>query len=479
MSETTVAPAVEVSGLTFSYPAALAGGDDAPVLDGVSLQVPEGAFALLGGGTGSGKTTLLRLLKPEVSPAGVRSGSVRLFGRDANALSTAESASLVGYVFQSPDNQIVCDTVWHELAFGLENLGTDEREMRLRIAETCQFLGIEPWFRKHTHELSGGQRQMLALASVLAMRPRLLLLDEPTSQLDPLAEKDFLALLFRINRELGVTVIVATHRPEPMVPYATCAFMLQDGRVSEESLAKVGESPASAAAPTLPAAPALDAKRALSLDDVWFRYSRNDDWVLRGCDLAVRAGEVRALMGGNGSGKSTLLMLAAGVDRPRRGRVSRPLAQAQALLPQSPRALLACETVEEELSEWVPKGEGQAPVETALERLGLADARLRHPFDLSIGQQQLLALEKLLITHPQLLLLDEPTKGLDAKARASVIQRVHEAALGGVTVVVATHDVGFVREACHSVSLLFDGQMVLTSAVDEFLARSWIYGSRR
>ena len=211
MTQKPAIPALEVADLAFAYP-----GCDRPVLDHASFTVAEGDFALLTGATGSGKSTLLRLCKPEISPAGERSGAVRVFGSDAVSLGPVESARAVGFVFQSPDNQIVCDSVWHEMAFGLENLGVPEPEMRRRVAETCNFFGIEPWFRAQTAELSGGQRQLLALAATLAMRPRLLLLDEPTSMLDPIAEKNFLSLLFRANRELGITVVVATHEPRPM-----------------------------------------------------------------------------------------------------------------------------------------------------------------------------------------------------------------------------------------------------------------------
>ncbi|MCI1879724.1 MAG: energy-coupling factor ABC transporter ATP-binding protein, partial [Olsenella sp.] len=216
--------ALEYADVSFTYPATDTEPSPSPVLEHVSLAVPEGAFALITGSTGSGKSTLLRLAKPEVAPTGTLGGNVLAFGRDVRTLSSVESAQTVGLVFQSPDSQIVCDTVWHEMAFGLENLGTPVPEMRRRVAETCMFFGMEPWFRRQTANLSGGQRQMLALAATLAMRPRLLLLDEPTSMLDPVAEKDFLAMLFRANRELGVTVVVATHAPEPMRDVATCAF---------------------------------------------------------------------------------------------------------------------------------------------------------------------------------------------------------------------------------------------------------------
>ena len=460
--------ALEFDSVSFSY-----AGATSPVLLDVSFAVPEGAFALLIGATGSGKSTLLRLAKPEIAPAGRLGGSVRVFGTDPRELGAQASARAVGYVFQSPDAQIVCDTVWHELAFGLENLGVPEPEMRRRVAETCNFLGVEPWFRARTTELSGGQRQVLALASALAMRPRLLLLDEPTSMLDPLAEKNFLSLLFRANRELGATVVVATHAPWSMVDYATCAFALEGGSVRVAPLSEVvAESPLE-----VPAAPVRSIKKdALLADDVWYRYDRDARWVLRELDLAVGEGEIRALVGSNGCGKSTLLSALAGVVRPARGRVRNGLASSQALLPQAPKALLSCETVADELKAWSRAGGyGRAEVDAALARLGLEDAADRHPYDLSGGQQQLLALEKLLLARPRLLLLDEPTKGLDRAERERVARRLAEARDDGATVLLATHDMGFVRAVADRVSLMFDGGITCTEPTDEYFANSWLW----
>ena len=460
--------ALEFDSVSFSY-----AGATSPVLLDVSFAVPEGAFALLIGATGSGKSTLLRLAKPEIAPAGRLGGSVRVFGTDPRELGAQASARAVGYVFQSPDAQIVCDTVWHELAFGLENLGVPEPEMRRRVAETCNFLGVEPWFRARTTELSGGQRQVLALASALAMRPRLLLLDEPTSMLDPLAEKNFLSLLFRANRELGATVVVATHAPWSMVDYATCAFALEGGSVRVAPLSEVVAEPPL----EVPAAPVRSIKKdALLVDDVWYRYDRDARWVLRELDLAVGEGEIRALVGSNGCGKSTLLSALAGVVRPARGRVRNGLASSQALLPQAPKALLSCETVADELKAWSRAGGyGRAEVDAALARLGLEDAADRHPYDLSGGQQQLLALEKLLLARPRLLLLDEPTKGLDRAERERVARRLAEARDDGATVLLATHDMGFVRAVADRVSLMFDGGITCTEPTDEYFANSWLW----
>ena len=475
-------PALELRGVSFSY--ARAEGDpgaaaSAPlVLDHADLSVPAGAFALLVGGTGSGKTTLLRLCKPEIRPEGELSGTVRVLGRDVRGLAPRESAGLVGYVFQSPDSQIVCDSVWHELAFGLENLGVPQDQMRRRVAETCYFFGMEPWFHRRCASLSGGQRQLLALASVLCMRPRLLLLDEPTSMLDPVAEKSFLSLLFRVNRELGCTVVVATHNPGPMLDFASMAFAMEGGRphqVPLESLAGTPDLLAQADA-TIAPAPTADAPRVVRASGAWLRYEREAPWVLRGCDLELHRGEVRALVGGNGSGKSTLIMAVAGMLRLQRGRVANELAGSQALLPQQPKALLSQPSASEELMEWSSGGgdtHGQM-LELAAS-FGLADALDRHPYDLSGGQQQLLALAKLLLTRPRLLLLDEPTKGLDNAARALVARHVRQAAARGATVLLSTHDAAFARAVADTCSLLFDGQVALTQPAARFFAESWVW----
>ena len=460
--------ALEFDAVGFGY-----AGGGARVLDGVGFSVPEGAFALLCGATGSGKSTLLRLAKPEIRPAGELAGTVRVFGEDVAGLSPVASARTVGYVFQSPDAQIVCDTVWHEMAFGLENLGVPEAEMRRRVAETCNFFGMEPWFRAQTAELSGGQRQTLALAATLAMRPRLLLLDEPTSMLDPIAEKAFLGLLFRANRELGITVVVATHAPQAMAEYATCAFVVGGGEVREAPVAEIVVRRGIAVDKGAAASPASEA---VCVHEAWFRHGRDGDWVLRGLDLQLVQGEVRALVGGNGCGKTTLLSVLAGVAKPQKGRVKNALASSQALLPQSPKAILACETVREELSEWARgAGYGAAEVDAALAELGLADAADRHPYDLSGGQQQLLALKKLIICRPRLLLLDEPTKGLDAAARECVARAVAAARAAGATVLLATHDMAFVEAVADSVSLMFDGAVTCTQPTAEFFADSWLY----
>ena len=453
--------------VTFRYP-----GSHGDVLSGVSMAVPAGAFALLVGGTGSGKSTLLSLAKPQIAPAGDRAGQVRVFGRPVDDLDGA-AACEVGYVFQDPDNQIVCDSVWHEMAFGLENLGTPQGEMRRRVAEASYFFGMGPWFHSDTDALSGGRKQLLALASTLVMQPRVLLLDEPTAQLDPIAARNFLHALFRVNRELGCTVVVATHEPELMADYATCAFELVDGAV--RPVEDLGRFKCEAALAERGALCDANAPAAVSARGAWFRYGRDDDWVLRGLDLEVRQGEVHALVGGNGCGKSTLLALIAGTRRAQRGEV-RSAISAKAMLPQDPKALFAEERVDEELMEWAHIGGYRADEDQAMMgELGLADRAGLHPYDLSGGQRQMLALGKLLLVHPRLLLLDEPTKGLDRAAREHVAGMIEAARRDGVTVIVSTHDLAFVRRVADRVSLMFDGELACTEPVGEFFRNNLFY----
>ena len=468
--------ALRARGFCFAYTAAggAAGSPgDAPLLGPLDWEVPAGSFVLLTGATGSGKTTLLRSFVPALAPAGERSGELEVAGRPAGKLDPREAATLVGYVSQNPDTQAVCDSVWHELAFGLENLGVPQADMRRRVAEVAHFFGIEPWFHRQTAELSGGQRQVLALAATLALCPQVLLLDEPTAQLDPVAEKNFLHALFRVNRELGLTVAVATHAPEAMADYATAAVELAGGRL-------VAREPEVFVARPLELGPsrqgASDAPVAVRLRDAYVRYGRADGWVLRGCDLSVRRGSVHALVGGNASGKSTLLRTVAGVLSAERGRVENGLVRSQALLPQDPKALFVCDTVAEELREWQPScGYADADVAEVVARLGLAGSEGTNPLDLSGGQQQLLALAKLLLTRPSLLLLDEPTKGLDAPSCVALARAVMREVDRGVTVLVATHDLAFCALLADEVTLLFDGQDACTQPAGEFFAHNLFY----
>ena len=465
---------VEMDSFSFAYP-----GSE-PVFSDVSLSVEEGEFCLLVGATGSGKTTLLRALKPELAPVGDISGSIRICGfqtvsdgRRTNDMSQRESASSVGFVMQDPAAQIVCDTVWHELAFGLENLGVDQDVMRRRIAEVAHFFGIGPWVRQTTETLSGGQKQLVNLAAVLALRPRVLLLDEPTAQLDPHAVKQFLFMLSRVNRQLGVTVIMATHSPEDAAGFATRSITV--GPAGEVGLRSCAWERIAAEREVAQRAAAA-ASVALSCDDVRFRYRRESEWVLRGVDLRVACGTVHAIVGGNGCGKSTLLRAMAGILKPQRGRLDNALRGSQAMLPQDPKALFVCDTVAEELAEWrVRCGYSAADEQRILRRFGLTGTEERHPYDLSGGQQQKLALAKLLLCRPKLLLLDEPTKGLDPVSCAEVSRILRTIAGDGCTVVFVTHDLDFAFVTADMVSMLFDGETACTEPVQQFFEGNLVY----
>lgn len=527
-------PAIEVRGLRFAYP-----GAEAPVLDGLDWSVPQGAFALLVGGTGSGKSTLLSLLKPEIAPTGVCSGELRVLGESVADMDVRASAERVGYVFQDPENQIVCETVWHEMAFGLENLGMSRDEMRRRVAETSYFFGLEDWLHRDTDTLSGGRKQLLSLAAVLALRPRVLLLDEPTSQLDPVAEKNFLHALFRVNRELGCTVVVATHQPRPMLEYATCAYRIEGGRVREvadmaslgrrepllsdgmpgwgavrcakngvfcrregnlgsmesseggsvaKNTPKMDKSSGFVAQTSLENGPEdssrVDGSRILqkmhggsatTLSEGWFRYDRVGGWVLRGLDMAFSAGAVHAIVGGNGCGKSTLLSVLAKTAKLQRGRMVRGAGSA-ALLPQNPKALLVAETVRDELMEWASTcGYDEAAARELAARLGLDGLEARHPYDLSGGQRQLLALTKLLLIGPELLLLDEPTKGLDLASRRIIARALRDHAQAGGAVIMATHDLDFAEQVSDDIAMMFDGEIACMEPPADFFADNVFY----
>ncbi len=462
--------AIESSDLGFSYP------DGTQVLEAVDWTVEEGAFQLLVGATGSGKTTLLRQAVPAIAPVGERMGRLRVFGVDPAARPPREAAQTAGYVFQDPASHIVCDTVERELAFGLQNLGVDPSLMRRRLAEVAHFFGIEPWLHRPTAELSGGQQQVLALAACLALRPRIVLLDEPTAQLDPVAGKNFLHGLFRVNRELGVTVVVATHAPAAMADYATDAVALEGGSLARVPLDAFRPRPLADAGGHAAAPAGAGAGLAVDVRDAWVRFDKASPWVLRGLDAVVPSGSHTALLGGNGSGKTTLLKAIAQVMRPERGFVKNALAKGQAFLPQDPRLLFMCDSAIEELQEWQRAcGYGDDDVDAMLKRCGLESRVAVHPYDLSGGERQKLALAKLLLTKPSLLLLDEPTKGLDGASKAEVAGLIEEARAAGATVVCATHDLAFARLCATRVALLFDGRLAAVEVPEAFFRDNMFY----
>ncbi|MCL2324810.1 MAG: ATP-binding cassette domain-containing protein [Actinomycetia bacterium] len=506
---------LELADLSFSYPDARA-----PALAGLDLRIDAGEFIVLCGASGSGKTTLLRQLKPALAPAGKRSGQLSLGGRPLDE----SPADEVGFILQDPESQIVTDQVWRELAFGLENLGLPTREIRLRTSEMASFFGIGEWFERPVDALSGGQKQLLNLAAIMAMRPALLLADEPTSQLDPIAAADFLGALRRTCDETGTTIIISEQRLEEVLPLASRVLVLEGGRlIADAPPAHIGAellrtgSPLFAALPapirlfhaleketaSAPitvregrgylqkklaarsgvlgvSAPAAEADTPpaplLTLHEVYFRYERSALDVLRGMDLEVRPNELCAIMGGNAAGKTTLLGVVAGLLKPWRGRVRQgaggavALRQgaggAVALLPQDPRLLFTRSTVREELE---ANSRDAQQLEDVIAQCEITELLDRHPFDVSGGEAQRIALADVLLTRPRLLLLDEPTKGMDAAFKQRFAALLRELIdQQGLSVLMVSHDIEFCARHADRCCLLFEGQITAEGTPREF-----------
>ena len=498
--------------LTFSYP-----GQTRPALDDLTLTIPEGAVTVLCGESGSGKSTLLRQLKTCLTPHGEAGGTVRFGDALLKDIPFAEQARRIGFVLQHPDDQIVTDKVFHELAFGLESLGCDETAMRLRVAEMANYFGIADWFERDVHTLSGGQKQMLNLASVVVMRPDVLILDEPTSQLDPIAASTFLHTLRKLNEELGLTILLSEQRLEEAVPLADHLIVLEQGRLlaagaPQEAAAVVRGHAIFSAMPTaariaaalgasehLPLTvregraylrgyaqhPLPEAKSAptqaqpvLRVRDGWFRYAQNAPDVLRGFSLTLRPGELYAL---NGSGKTTALGVLSGQLRLYRGsvyldgkkqRALQPLRDGIAAVPQDPRTLFTADTVRADLASL---GRDAALVDTVVQQMALAPLLERHPFDLSGGEQQRAALAKVLLMQPRVLLLDEPTKGMDGAFKVEFGALLRTLCAQGTAVCIVSHDVEFCAQYADRCGLLFRGEVVTENDPRAFFSGNYFY----
>ncbi|MBO4504932.1 MAG: ATP-binding cassette domain-containing protein [Lachnospiraceae bacterium] len=480
---------------------------DKQALDGVSFALNRGDLLCVCGATGGGKSTLLKMFKKELAPSGEKSGRVTICGKSPDEMSERESAATVGFVMQRPEQQIVTDKVWHELAFGLENLAVPQKEIRRRVSEIAGYFGIESWFEMNTDELSGGQKQLLNLAAVMVMQPEILVLDEPTAQLDPIAASNFIATVVKLNRELALTVVIVEHRLEDIIPVSDKLLVLEDGKVrafgptrecvgeliEDERLLKsmpaavrvfaatkgdfIGKSGtvlpldvcegrsyiedhfgneirAQSAAETN----TKDDEYALEFKEVYLRYSKDGSDVLRGMDLKVRKGEIFCILGGNGAGKSTAVSAAAGLVKPYSGQIKvfgkkfkeyrgqELYRNCVAMLPQDVQTVFTEDNYER-----------------------------RHPYDLSGGEQQLAALKIVLETDPRLLILDEPTKGIDVYAAEQMGKKLRELADKGMTVVIVTHDVEFAARLADRCALLFNGEITSCDIAKEFFAGNYFY----
>lgn len=527
-------------------------------LKDIDMEVEDGSFVVLCGKSGCGKSTLLRQLKTSLAPHGEKTGIIRYMGRGLDTLDKRTQSAEIGYVLQNPDNQIVTDKVWHELAFGLESLGYDTPTIRLRVAEMASYFGIHEWFLKKVSELSGGQKQLLNLASVMAMHPGLLILDEPTSQLDPIAASDFLETVRKINRDVGTTVILTEHRLEDVIPWADRVYVMDEGeiiacgtpeetgkelknrnhdmflsmptpmqiyagvdstlecpltvsrgrrwlqeemslrnRIPDRTQPETGENRKEKAKQKEKQKEKVIPE--IRLRDVWFRYERELPDVVKGASLDVFKGEIFALVGGNGTGKSTMMSLIARIRYPYRGKIwleGREINRYSddelyhgflGMLPQNPQSLFVKKTVRDDLYEMIDgkkerkssaypidmkKSDAVAGIAALTKLEHLMD---RHPYDLSGGEQQRLALAKILLLRPRILLMDEPTKGMDNHFKRELGEILKTLTKRGITVLMISHDVEFCAQYADRTGLFFQGAIVTSEASKDFFAGNSFY----
>lgn len=507
---------LSIKNLTFSYPKS-----SAAALDGVSFCVSKGDFILLCGQSGSGKSTLLRLLKPQLSPAGDLTGEVLFNGRHLKNLSQRESAQKIGFVMQNPDSQIVTDKVYHELAFAMENLGYDKEKIRLKSGEMASFFGLSGVWDSDTNALSGGQKQLLNLASVLTLQPEVLILDEPTSQLDPLSAENFLNMLKELNRDFGITVILSEHNPDEVFDFANKVLVLDKGKIcSFASPEKTsGElKKADKGHPMLSALPVplrvynslekdfsekpplninqgrrfltdnfnneikslkenpvkKDKQPVLSLKSVFFRYKKNGSDVLRDFNLTVNKGEIYTLLGANGSGKSTAVKIIGGLLKPYHGKIKIEKEFNIGYLPQNPKTLFVKDKVIDDLS----VNYNEEKINSVAKELNIENLLEQHPFDLSGGEIQSAAIARLMLNNPNIMLLDEPTKGMDAFAKNKLSQILKRLQSSGVTILTVTHDTEFACLVSDRCGLLFDGCIISENSTRKFFGGNSFYTTR-
>ncbi len=506
----------EIRNLNFSYPECTE-----KAISNLSLKVENGDFLVICGKSGCGKSTLLRQLKTVLAPHGEKSGEILFEGVVLEKVDQRTQAQKIGFVSQLPDNQIVTDKVWHELAFGLESLGYKTAEIRGRVAEVAVFFGIEKWFYKNVTELSGGQKQLLNLASVMTIQPDVLILDEPTSQLDPIASSEFLSLLKKINSELGISIILTEHRLEEAFPLANRVAVMENGsiicsgtpqetgKILKESgnqmflampvpmriwsavnsdsecpvtvsdgrkwLAEYAENNCLESVP-IKKTPEKSGEIAVNMTDVWFRYERNSTDIVRGLNLMVYKGEFLAVLGGNGAGKTTTLRLLCGLNRAYRGEIK--VNGRVSVLPQNPQALFVKKTVREDLQEMlkdIPKEIHQNRLAYVTSICKIKEFLDRHPYDLSGGEQQRVALAKILLLDTDILLLDEPTKGFDAEFKQMFSEILNNLLERKITIIMVSHDIEFCAEYAHRCAMFFDGNIVTEGTPQDFFSGNSFY----
>ncbi|GAB3794382.1 ABC transporter ATP-binding protein [Virgibacillus kimchii] len=514
---------ISAKNITFSYP-----DSKEPALKNVELSIEKGDFTVLCGTSGSGKSTLLRLLKYDIAPHGKRQGEIFYKGVNVQEILPLTRAKEIGMVFQDPDYQIVMDTVMDELLFGMENLGFSTEDMRKKMAEMVHFFGLNNLLRKKTEDLSGGEKQLVNLASVLLLDPEVLLLDEPTAQLDPIAAKEFIHTLERLNDEFGITIILVEHRLEELFAIADRVFILEEGSISymgspkEVTEVLVNHPTLHCFLPSaaqmylhfngftnykqipvtvkeakrwldeqkihkeiLPERVALEKEVLLELKEIDFQYDKGASPVLHNLSLKVNRGEWHAILGANGTGKSTLLKAIAGIEKPLHGTLKYEGKKMKKIdlteisyLPQNPALYFARDTLMEEytaIANHFNIEKADSRIDKLLDLLQISHLKNRHPYDLSGGQLQKAALLGTLLTNPSLLLIDEPTKGLDADSKSKLANILKGLMEDGLTILMVSHDVEFAASNATTCSMLFEGQITVTEKTRPFFYENMYY----
>lgn len=524
---------VKIENLSFQYPL-----KERKVLQDITLSIEEGEFVVVCGVSGCGKSTLLKQLKREIAPHGKKTGAVFYNDVLLDELDQRTAAAEIGFVMQNPENQIVTDKVWHELAFGLENLGLKTTEIRRKVAEMANYFGIQQWFRKKTTELSGGQKQLLNLAAIMVMQPKVLILDEPTSQLDPIAAVEFISTLQKLNKELGLTIILVEHRLEEVYAIADRVVVMEEGKivcndkprtVAQQLKEQKRHQPMMLGLPTpvrvfnqlsIESDSPLTVREGrkwlkdyfrnetkvvqqsreenergnvlLEVKETWFRYERDLPDILRGFAIQIRAGEIFSIVGGNGTGKTTALKVMAGLYKPYRGKIildGKKLTKYKngelyrnnlAVLPQDPQTLFVENKVEKELKKMVQKEkysdeEAEKRIADIIATLQIEHLLESHPYDLSGGEQQKVALAKILLSNPRIIFLDEPTKGIDAESKRIFADILRGLKGQGVAIVMVTHDIEFSAEHSDRCAMFFDGGIVSEDITQLFYSGNNFY----
>lgn len=519
---------LRIENLSFEYP-----DTKKKALENINLSINEGEFVVVCGKTGCGKSTLLKMLKKSVTPIGKKSGKVFYYNKDIDEIDEKTSACEFGYVMQNPESQIITDKVWHELSFGLENMGLSTSEISCRIAETASYFGIENLYRKNTSELSGGQKQMLNLASVIAMSPRILILDEPTGQLDPIAKSGFISTLKKLNSDFHITVIVVEHNLEEVLSIADKVVVMEESKIlfegtPKEICKKLKNNSMMCAMPESAVIfNFLDGegecpitvkdgrefilsnynnekkriekeeykhshKEAVRCNNLFFRYKKNMPDVLSGADLTVYENEVFALLGGNGVGKTTFLKTICGLIKPYYGKIKifeKKISEYKnnslylhniAMLSQNQADVFIKSTIGEDLRDicektGISESESESLLKEVVDKLDISEFLNRHPFDLSCGEQQKCAIAKMLLLRPRILILDEPTKGIDAYSKIEISKIIKQLKEDGMTVIISTHDLDFGAQNADRCAMLFDGKTVSVSQTTEFFSKNNYY----